>query len=75
MPNNATHHIDWKLHAAQRALQLVESGMTLWIGFRIDGDPLDQAPGRTSARPTSTKSRRFIQVAANDSFRVAGKVA
>src|ERR1700756_3650492 len=31
-PNNARDHIDWKLHAAQRALQLVESGMTLGLG-------------------------------------------
>src|ERR1700750_3519616 len=32
MPNDARDHIDWKLHAAQRALQLVESGMTLGLG-------------------------------------------
>jgi ribose 5-phosphate isomerase A len=31
-PNNARDHIDWKLHAAQRALQLVVSGMTLGLG-------------------------------------------
>ena len=31
-PNNAGDHIDWKLHAAQRALLLVESGMTLGLG-------------------------------------------
>ena len=31
-PHNATDHLDWKLHAAQRALQLVESGMTLGLG-------------------------------------------
>src|ERR1700757_2927911 len=32
MPNNARDHINLKLHAAQRALQLVESGMTLGLG-------------------------------------------
>src|ERR1700758_267465 len=31
-PNNTRDHVDWKLHAAQRALQLVESGMTLGLG-------------------------------------------
>src|SRR6201984_1014005 len=31
-PNDARDHIDWKLHAGQRALQLVESGMTLGLG-------------------------------------------
>jgi ribose 5-phosphate isomerase A len=33
-PNNANarEHIDWKLHAAQRALQLVESGMAVGLG-------------------------------------------
>ena len=31
-PNNAGTHPEWKLHAAQRALQLVESGMTLGLG-------------------------------------------
>jgi len=31
-PNNARDHNDWKLHAAQRALQLVESGMMLGLG-------------------------------------------
>jgi ribose 5-phosphate isomerase A len=30
--NNKRDHVDWKLHAAQRALQLVESGMTLGLG-------------------------------------------
>jgi hypothetical protein len=31
-PNNARDHTDWKLRAAQRALQLVESGMMLGLG-------------------------------------------
>lgn len=31
-PNTAGTHPEWKLHAAQRALQLVESGMTLGLG-------------------------------------------
>src|ERR1700746_653812 len=31
-PNDTKDHVDWKLHAAQRALQLVESGMTLGLG-------------------------------------------
>jgi len=31
-PNNKSDHLDWKLRAAQRALQLVESGMTLGLG-------------------------------------------
>jgi ribose 5-phosphate isomerase A len=30
--HHAQDHGDWKLHAAQRALQLVESGMTLGLG-------------------------------------------
>jgi ribose 5-phosphate isomerase A len=30
--SNAGTHPEWKLHAAQRALQLVESGMTLGLG-------------------------------------------
>jgi len=31
-PNNAREHVDWKLHAAQRALQLVKSGMAVGLG-------------------------------------------
>jgi len=31
-PSHATDHSDWKLHAAQRALQLVQPGMTLGLG-------------------------------------------
>jgi ribose 5-phosphate isomerase A len=32
MRNNAGSHPEWKLHAAQRALELVESGMTVGLG-------------------------------------------